>query len=106
MFALRFRVGWPPEAVLALGGGHASGPLPTFQLAGWGGLRIRMTSATAGAGHFRDGNQRDIRADKKMLKKRVAPNMLLKTKGRETANSVLANMFLKTNSLSHLPICY
>jgi len=52
-----------------------------------------------------DEDQKRDAAQKKMLKMQIAPNILLKTKGRETTNCVKANMSMKTSTLSVLPIC-
>jgi hypothetical protein len=53
---------------------------------------------------FSDKRQRGEQATKKMLKMQIAPNILLKTKERETENLVLANMFMKASRLRVLPI--
>jgi hypothetical protein len=54
---------------------------------------------------FSDESQSGERATKRMLKMQVAPNMLLKTNGRDTKIRGLANMLMKTNGLLFLPIC-
>jgi arginine/lysine/ornithine decarboxylase len=66
---------------------------------GWNGLPAQRLTASVMLGHFHDANQKGKPANKKMLKMKVAPNMLLKTKGSETTNPVLANMFMKAGSL-------
>jgi hypothetical protein len=53
---------------------------------------------------FSDGRQGQ-KEQKNMLKMKIDPSMLLKTKWRENENSALANMSMKTSSLSVLPIC-
>jgi hypothetical protein len=72
---------------------------------GWDSSPGRCLAASAAGCHFHDGNQKGEATHKKMLKMQVAPNMLLKTKGRKTANPVLANMFMKTGGLPISPIC-
>jgi hypothetical protein len=52
-----------------------------------------------------DEDQKREPAEKKMLKMKVDPTMLLKTKGRKTADLVLASIFMKTGSLLFQPIC-
>jgi len=72
---------------------------------GWDESPVRCVAASAGSCHFHDGNQKGEPKHKKMLKMQVAPNMLLKTSGRKTTNSVNANMSMKTGGLYVLPIC-
>jgi hypothetical protein len=67
-------------------------------------LRVGGWTASRTDCRFRDGDQDGEAAHKKMLRMQVAPNMLLKTKRREKAKPVLANMFVKTSRLSALPI--
>jgi hypothetical protein len=71
---------------------------------GWDRLRVGGWTASRTDCRFRDGDQDGEAAHKKMLKMQVAPNMLLKIKGRENTKFGLANIFLKTSRLSALPI--
>jgi hypothetical protein len=48
---------------------------------------------------FSEEDQIQERPTKKMLKTQIAPNILLKTKGRKTENFGLSNIFMKTSSL-------
>jgi hypothetical protein len=68
------------------------------------GWRVRGVTETPETRGFHDGDQKGESAEKKMLRMKVDPTMLLKTNGRETTNPVLANMFLKTSYLMILPV--
>jgi hypothetical protein len=76
-------------------------------LSRWPGFRlpVRDWIASPMECHFHDENQKAEAAHKKMLKMKVAPNMFLKTKGRETTNCVEAIILMKTSRLCNLPIC-
>jgi len=72
---------------------------------GWGTLATRGRTTSQAQGRFHDEDQKGEDTHKKMLKMQVAPNMLLKAKGRETRNFGFANMFMKTRGLRFFPIC-
>jgi hypothetical protein len=59
-----------------------------------------------GGCQFSEEDQIQKRSTRKMLKMKVDPTMLLKTKFSNVTNCVIANICMKTNRLSMKPLCY